>query len=209
MHSKGFQELVRRAQEGDRQAMDRVLETLGPYLEKIARSYADPVRPVVSTQDLLQDGCLRAWNNLGSFEGGDNDERTFEMFRAWIGQIVRRLGRNAARDRNTLRQGGRKKLLSLDQEMRADSTTSGPRLNPPSLEPTPSANLRTEERFQRINAALENLGNDSDAAIVRMHFFDGLTLPMVAERLDLEYDYVRERCRVTMRRLEKELKGWL
>ena len=100
-------------------------------------------------------------------------------------------------------------MLHLDQEGHTDSTTAGPGIDPPSPGPTPSANVRIDERLQRIEAALDKVGNDRDAAIVRMHYFDGLTLPRVAERMKLEYNYVRERCRVTMRRLQKELKGWL
>lgn len=87
----GFQDLVRRAQDGDRAAMDRVLEILRPQLEPMARPYADPGRPVESTADLLQEACLRAWRKIDLFRQGEDDEETFRLFRAWIGQIVRRL----------------------------------------------------------------------------------------------------------------------
>ncbi len=44
MASEGFNDLVRRAQDGDRAAMDRVLETLRPHLEHLARPYANPAK---------------------------------------------------------------------------------------------------------------------------------------------------------------------
>ena len=102
METQGFEELVRRAQAGDREAMDRVLEMLRPYLSRIAGPYVNPLRPVDSTADLLQESCLRAWHKIGSFQGGKGDEHTFEMFRSWIGQIVRRLGKDAAAEPHLL-----------------------------------------------------------------------------------------------------------
>jgi DNA-directed RNA polymerase specialized sigma24 family protein len=41
--------------------------------------------------------------------------------------------------------------------------------------------------------------------IVRLHFFDGLSLREIAERLDLSYDQVRHRYQTTLRSLEQEL----
>ncbi len=54
------------------------------------------------------------------------------------------------------------------------------------------------------------LSHDSaTAAILRMRFFDGLTIVRIAEHLGIGRDQVRDRYRSAMRRLEGELNGLL
>jgi RNA polymerase sigma factor (sigma-70 family) len=209
MASEGFLDLVRRAQAGDRKAMDEALSILRPYLSKIASSYADPVRPVMSTRDLLQDSVLRAWKNLESFEGGENDDQTYEMFKAWLGQIVRRLGRNALRDRKAKRRTPSRKILRLVTRGAGKTTTRGGGMDVPAPGPTPSVHARTDEHLRLIDEALERVGSETDGDIVRMHYFQGLSLPEVSRKLEMEYNYVRERCRIVIGKLQRELKGLL
>ena len=145
--------------------MDRVLEDLRPCLEPIARPYADPGRPVESTADLLQESCLRAWQKIQSFHGGENDDETFAMFRSWIGQIVRRIGLTAQRDRQRLRRSPPEKVLRLTPWDASDTGDTGRRVDPISRDPTPSANARTDERIQRVQAALERVSDETNATI--------------------------------------------
>jgi RNA polymerase sigma factor (sigma-70 family) len=197
MMSDGFHDLIVRARGGDREAMDQVLSILRPQLESLARLYADPSRPAQSTADLLQECCVRAWQKIGSFEGGEDDGETFAMFRAWMGQIVRRLGMNAHRDRSA---GGRippskvRPLNPAGEENPAPASTR-----------TPSAYVGAGERAQRIREALDELPDALAADIVRMRFFDGLTIPQISERIGLSPVRVRERHRSAMRRLRREL----
>lgn len=209
VNSTGFQELVSKAQDGDRRAMDQVLEALRPYLHKIASSYADPVRPVRSTTDLLQDAFLRAWENVDSFQGGEGDEETFALFRGWIAQIVRRVGMNARRNRDALRRSGQKNVLRIGQKGLGEASSVAGSIDPPAAEPSPSSHVRHDERLLRIEEALRKLPRETDAEIVRMHFFDRLALTEVAESLDLKYNYVRDRYRLCMQRLQHALKNLL
>ena len=176
MTPSDYQELIKSAQGGDRKAMDQVIEDLRPYLAKIAAAYVDPIRPIESTADLLQESCLRAWNKIGSFEGGSNDEETFAMFRAWIGQIVRRLGMDAKRDHDRKRRRPEQKLLRLDIASPGISTTSGGSIQPFAREESPSFYAREGERAEQVRSALESLPDETDASIVRMYFFDKLKL---------------------------------
>ena len=208
MQPEGFHALVQRARDGDRQAMDEVLSILRPYLESLARPYADPVRPSQSTADLLQESCLRAWQRLDTFEGGANDGETFAMFRAWIGQIVRRLGLNVHRERRDTRRRPPKKILSLDRRS-GDSTRAPRTIEPPAPEKSPSSFARAGEEARRIEEALLRLGDEEAAELVRMHFLDGMTFAEISERMGLEYDEVRDRVRATMRRLQKDLRPLL
>lgn len=206
---EGFDDLVRRAQEGDRAAMDEVLEILRPHLEYLARPFADPSRPAVSTSDLLQETCLRAFKNIGTFVGGKNDEDTFAMFRSWIGKIVKNLGLNARRDQGRQRRSPPKKILPLRPSSHEDSTFGGGGVDAPSPGPTPSACARADELAWKVNDALEKIPDEMDASIVRMRFFEEMTFPEIAEQLGLGCEHVRERFRSTMPKLEKNLGGLL
>ena len=208
---QGFQGLVQAARGGDRSAMDRVLEIMRPHLESLARMYSDPRRPSESSNDLLQETCVRAWKKIDTFQGADNDEETFAMFRVWMGQIVRRPGMNAARDGAT---GGRippDKLKRLGTA--GGNSTAGGRGGAgqaiPATTKTPSAHVSATEMARHIRQALDALEDETAASIVRMRYFDGLTIPQIADQMDMTPVRVRERYRSAMRRLKRDLGEWL
>ena len=80
-------------------------------------------------------------------------------------------------------------------------------MEPAASGPTPSANAQGDEQRQLIRAALEEILEGEDREIVRLRFFEGLSLRQISERLTLGYDHVRERYQLSMRRLERELAG--
>lgn len=207
--SEGFRALLRRAQAGDREALERILSILRPHLEPIARRYANPVRPTQSTADLVQETCLRAWQKLGNFEIGDTDQQTFAMFRSWMAQIVRHLGVDAQRASGRQRRRPPGKVLSVGAPGARDSTSVGGSIEPPSPSRTPSAYLRGEELDREVRAALEGIPDPRDAAIVRMHVFEGLSFAQISERLHLGYQTVRGHYYSTLERLKREFRDWL
>ena len=209
MRFEGFHDLARRARDGDREAMDHVLVRLRPYLGEIARTYADPARPVGSTTDLVQESCLRAWSKIGDFRGGEDDEETFALFRAWMGRIVRNLGLNSLRDLAAAKRDGGRRPLRLDPNLADPAGARLAVIDPPAPSEAPSSIVRSEERHERVRAAIAALPDELGAAIVRMHYFEGLRLFEIARRLDLGYDRVRDGFRGSMRILRKELRGWL
>ena len=187
--------------------MDRVLEILRPHLEPLARPFADSGRPVESTSDLLQDSCLRAWKKIGSFRGGEGDEDTFNMFRAWVGQIVRNIGLTAQRDRGRQKRNPEQKVLSIQARRPGQTTAHGEGMDPPSLDPSPSAHARVDEKTERVREALGRLDDETDAAILRMRLIEGLDLTEIAKRLDLGYKKVWNRYQATIKQLQKSMKG--
>lgn len=195
-----FRELLRKAQAGDRRAMDDVLGELLPRLEPIARRYADPVRPVGSTTDLLQECCLRAWKGIGSFRGGQTDEETFAMFRAWIGRILRNLGRNEVRDQMTRRRRtpGRVHSLGGGAERNAVDDPAAP-------DPGPRTSAGKGEEARMLRESLERIDDPTNRAIIERHYFHGETLGEIADHLGLSFPEVRRRYRAGMRQLERDL----
>lgn len=204
MESEGFQNLVRQAQAGDRAAMDLVLETLRPHLEYMARPYADSARPMESTADLLQEACLRAWRKIELFQTGEDDEESFRLFRAWIGQIVRRLSLTAQRDRERQRRIPARKLVSLEQKRPGQTTSSGG-IQVPSDDPSPTAQVRTDEGVRLVREALAKIPDETEAEILRLRFVEEVSLLEISRRLGMTYKKVLHRYDSALGHLEQDV----
>jgi RNA polymerase sigma-70 factor, ECF subfamily len=202
-----FSELLLRAQSGDRRAMDLILEEFQPLLEKTASGYADPDQAAESASDLVQESKLRAWQRVGQFRGAGDEIQLRAMFGAWLGQIARSIGLNAREARNARKRRAPNAVHVRIGGGGGSSTHAG--FDPASSDPTPSAEAGKDERASLIQAALERLPSAESREVLRLCFFDGLTLRQVAERLALTYSQVRERYHAAMRVLERDLKDYL
>jgi RNA polymerase sigma-70 factor (ECF subfamily) len=203
----GFHDLLARSRSGDRAAAEELLAFVRPWLEKLARSHADPHAPDGSASDLVQEAWLRAWQKLDQFQGAADEEQALTMFHAWLARIVSRLGLNAARDRKAGQRMPPGKLLRLDGEGAAASTDSAAGIEPCATEPTPSANVQAAERARLVQAALAELTDPFDQAIIRLRFFEGLSLRQVAQQLGCNPETVRQRYHALLGRLEQHLGG--
>jgi RNA polymerase sigma factor (sigma-70 family) len=200
---------LRLAQKGDRQAMDRLLAILRPYLQELARRHTVPGCATESTADLVQEAALRLWQRLPQFQGGPDDEQTAAMFHDWLSQLVRHLALDKQRQRHAQRREPPHGRLPLDAPGSGESGDEQGGLDPASSGPSPSTNVQAHEQARLIREALARIPADQDREIVRLSFFEGLSLRDIARRLNLSYDKVRERYHCTLRRLEHELKGLL
>jgi RNA polymerase sigma factor (sigma-70 family) len=204
----GLHNLIMQAQQGDRAATDALLEVIRPWLWRAAHGFADPERPDESTADLAQAAWLRVWESLGQFRGpGDGETgeaQTLAMFRAWVLQIVRRLGMNAVRDRQAEHRRPPGRLQRLDAAPAGDSTTAWGRDLPHAADPSPSARVEADEQAERIRTALDRL-DDEDRQIVRLRFLEGMSLRQIATRLGRNHEHVRRRFHAALRLLEREL----
>ena len=70
---------------------------------------------------------------------------------------------------------------------------------------TPSANVRAEEQAALVRAALAKVPDETDRALLRLRFFEGLSLRQAARQLGVSYDAARERYRRALTRLEGDL----
>ena len=187
--------------------MDQVLAELRPDIRLLASRFADAERRVGSTSDLLQDACLRAWLKLDSFEGGKDDEETFWMFQSWIAMLVRRLGINAARDRNRKRRrpGEGKKHVPIGTVEPDSPRGKGKPVDPLSTDPTPSAYAINGEARHRVRDALNRLDDQVGAEIVRRRFYEGEKIREIARDLSLDYDQAYTRYRKALKDLGEDL----
>lgn len=195
------------AQNGDRQAMERLLAALLPLLESLARRYAEPGSPQESCADLVQEASMRIWQKLPQFQGSEDMAQTAAMFHDWVSQLVRRLAQDRQRHRHAHRRKPKQGIARFRAATAGDSNSDAGARDPSARGPTPSTNVRRGEEADRIRAALAKIADDTDREIVRLCFFDGLSLRQIAERLNVNYDKVRTRYHACLRQLERELKG--
>jgi RNA polymerase sigma factor (sigma-70 family) len=201
--------LVEAAQNGDPEATRRLLEELRPYIERLARGYSTPGHACETTSDLVQEAWLRAWLRLDQFEGGASNEETLPKFRAWVGQLVHRVGLNHVRDQQAKRRRPEgRSIIPLDRGDRGVSSSSSGRGHvfvPAAASPTASAVAVADEETRRVQEALADLPSELDREIIRLRFFEGHSLREAAARLSRSYDTVRDRYRAALERLERKL----
>jgi RNA polymerase sigma factor (sigma-70 family) len=206
---EGFQALLRLAQSGDRAAVDRLFAELEPYMERVAREVAEPGAATESASDIVQEAKVRAWQRLAQFQGGTSDAHTRAMLHAWVGQIVRRVAWNVREARNALRRRAPNRVLVPIGGGGSSSRSQGAGLDPAGSGATPSAAVRKDEEAWLVRLALEKAPDATGREVVRLSFFDGLSVRQAAERLGISYAQAREHYHGTLRRLERELKGKL
>ena len=205
----GFADLLARARAGERAATEELLARIRPWLEQFARQQAGANRPDGSASDLVQEAWLRAWQRLDQFQGAADEAQALAMFRAWLARIVCRLGLNAVRDRGARQRMPPGKLLRLDGLDGAASGDSANGFDPSAAESTPSAHVQADEQARLVQEALARITDPLDRDIVRLRFFEGISLRQAAERLGCNHETVRQRYHAILRRLEQDLHGLL
>jgi RNA polymerase sigma factor (sigma-70 family) len=204
MQTPGFRDLVRKAQEGDPQAVQCLFQAVLPWVEELVR--ARGVRAGDSVSEHAQNTCVRILTRLDQFRGAhevEDDAQVVALFRAWVRLIMRTVILNSDRS-NAVPQG----IVSLQAALAGEST-DGSAMGPPGREPTGSANVRAEERAQLIQEAIDALPDPVDRDILRRRFFEEQTLEAIAAAVGLNYDQVRYRSEKAMKRLQRRLEGLL
>src|SRR5262249_25969000 len=78
-------------------------------------------------------------------------------------------------------------------------------VDPTGREPTPSASLWSEEQARLVQAALAKIADETGREILRLRFFEGLSLRQAAQQLGLTYAQARGRYQSSLQHLETEL----
>lgn len=204
MQVDGIHALVHRAKQGDRDAWEALIARFNPDLQEHARRRVRPGGPGYSQESLTQEVWLRAYQNLGRFAGGTQDEDTAPKFRAWLKRIADRLyltslrpGPHTPPTRPRSLGGGR-----------ADDSSSRFSDDVPGRDPTPSKNLDAQSRQQRTQEALETLPPPLQQ-IVKLRLFQGWTFLRIAQSLGCDESTVRYHFHAALKTLAPKLKGLL
>ena len=168
------QQLVERAQRGDKRAFELLVEK---YQRKLARLVSRLVRDPGDAEDVTQEAFVKAYRALPSFRGDS-------AFYTWL----YRIGINAAK--NYLVATGRRAPTStgVDTE-EAEGLESGEQLRDIN---TPESLLLSKEIGATVNAAIESLPEELRSAI-QLRELEGMSYEEIAKLMDCPIGTVRSR----------------
>ncbi len=152
-------QLVERASSGDRSAFDDLVHRHRPRLSgQIESRMGEGVRTKLTADDVLQETLAVAFQSIGRFSW--QGEGSFD---SWLGGIAEHVIANTAR-----------KKAWNHLEIKRDFS---------GRDPTPSKNLRRNERFDRLQDALNRLSPDHRKALL-LSRVDGLKVHEIAARMN-------------------------
>ncbi len=179
MVDESTEDLLRNAGSGDRVAFGRLAERFSDRLRNLVQSRLGPaLREDLDVDDVVQDTLRCALEGIEGFESTGEDS-----FIRWLAVIAENVIRKAARSKR--RTPPTEEIFEV-----AGRSTS------------PSVMLRREERFERLQKALESLPPDYREAI-RLSRIEGLKTVEIAERMGRSREAVKQLIFRALRRLRE------
>jgi RNA polymerase sigma-70 factor (ECF subfamily) len=183
------QELVRRAQAGDRRAFDLLVLK---YQQKVANLIGRYVRDPVEVLDVAQDAFLKAYRALDGFRGES-------AFYTWLYRIAVNTVKN-----HLVAQGRRPPGDDLEADV-AEQMDLGARLRENA---TPERHLLTDEIARTVQQALDALPDDLRTAIV-LRELEGMSYEEIATAMECPIGTVRSRIFRAREAIDKRLRPLL
>ena len=167
-------QLVARAQRGDKQAFELLVEK---YQRKLARLLSRFIRDPVEVEDVTQEAFIKAYRALPAFRGDS-------AFYTWL----YRIGINTAK--NYLMAMGRRAPTSTEVEAEeAEGFEEGEQLRDIN---TPESLLLSNEIARTVNTTIEQLPEELRTAI-QMREIEGMSYEDIAKAMDCPIGTVRSR----------------
>jgi RNA polymerase sigma-70 factor (ECF subfamily) len=168
------QQLVERAQRGDKRAFELLVEK---YQRKLARLLSRLIRDPAEVEDVTQEAFIKAYRALPSFRGDS-------AFYTWL----YRIGINTAK--NYLVATGRRAPTTTEVEAEdAEGYAEGELLRDIN---TPESLLLSKEIAGTVNAAIESLPEELRSAI-QLRELEGMSYEEIAKLMDCPIGTVRSR----------------
>ena len=168
------QQLVERAQRGDKQAFELLVQK---YQRKLARLLARFIRDPAEVEDVTQEAFIKAYRALPAFRGDS-------AFYTWL----YRIGINTAK--NYLMAMGRRAPTSTEVEAEeAEGFDEGEQLRDIN---TPESVLLSNEIARTVNSTIEKLPEELRTAI-QLREIEGMSYEDIAKVMDCPIGTVRSR----------------
>ncbi len=168
------QQLVERAQRGDKRAFELLVEK---YQRKLGRLLARFIRDPAEVEDVTQEAFIKAYRALPAFRGDS-------AFYTWL----YRIGINTAK--NYLMALGRRAPTSTEVEAEdAEGFEDGDQLRDIN---TPESMLLSKEIAETVNATIEGLPEELRTAI-QLREIEGMSYEDIARVMDCPIGTVRSR----------------
>jgi len=183
------QELVSRAQEGDKRAFDLLVLK---YQQKVAGLVSRYLRDTNEIMDVTQEAFIKAYRALPGFRGES-------AFYTWLYRIAINTVKNYL-----VSQGRRPPGDDVEAEV-AEQMDMGERLREIG---TPESHLLSDEIAKTVQGALDELPDDLRTAIV-LREFDGLSYEEIANTMECPIGTVRSRIFRAREAIDKRLRPLL
>jgi RNA polymerase sigma-70 factor (ECF subfamily) len=176
--------LIRRAQSGEREALDSLFRRYQNYIGLLAQQQVGRhLRGEVSPSDVVQETLLRAGKYLHQFRGS-SDLELMSWLRRNLASTMARLVRFHSAQRRDYRL-----QRQLDAELDASSIALAGALQ--GAESTPSQQAIAREEAIALADAIAGLKSDYRQAIILRHL-EGLSFAEVAQRMGRSVDSVKK-----------------
>jgi RNA polymerase sigma factor (sigma-70 family) len=201
----GFGTLLRQAAAGDEAAVCALLNRIRPAVERLAAEVWDSDTASASGSDLVQEVMTRAWQRLDQLRqvDGEGDPQAAARCHEWLRQITRRVDINLREHRHAQRRSPPRPLERLDAPTVAEYASVAADLAAAGSSPSQAA--QSAEEADRVRAAIERIADDLQRQVIRLRFYDELSLQQISARIGLSYAETRDRFHAGMRFLEAEL----
>lgn len=184
------QRLVERAQRGDKQAFNLLVEK---YQRKLGRLLSRFIRDPAEVEDVTQEAFIKAYRALPAFRGDS-------AFYTWL----YRIGINTAK--NYLMAMGRRAPTSTEVEAEeAEGFEEGEQLRDIN---TPESLLLSGEIAETVNSTIEKLPEELRTAI-QMREIEGMSYEDIAKAMDCPIGTVRSRIFRAREAIAEQLKPLL
>ena len=183
------QELVARAQNGDKRAFDLLVLK---YQQKVANLISRYIRDPSEVMDVSQDAFLKAYRALPAFRGES-------AFYTWLYRIAVNTVKN-----HLVAQGRRPPGDDVEAEV-AEQMDLGARLRESG---TPEHHALTDEIAETVQRALDDLPDDLRTAIV-LRELEGMSYEEIATAMDCPIGTVRSRIFRARDAIDKRLRPLL
>lgn len=179
------EELILIATKGDAEALERLLRRYRPWMGQVVlKSASAPLLRYADADEIVQYAMTACFRDIGGLALDKEPQRQFE---AWLATVVR----------NAVRYFGRKRRRAL-LELASDAREAVPEKGP-----TVSKLQRRKERYERLNAAIAALPDDTQKMFeLRLK---GLTLSEIAAALGMKRAMVNSRMDRALERLKQAL----
>ena len=177
MPTESFTSLIEAARRGDSAALTKLIGLYQPLVCSVIESvYRETA--LLSVCDSEQLVWTKVWLSLEGFRGHEDPQQCKNIFAGWISRIAKHAAIDQLDKVRRPKRGGHVKQTIYSDSAVADDG------------PSPSSNARFMSQANRLRAEIDKL-DALDAEVIRLRFYDSMTIGAIAEHTQLTTDKVR------------------